>query len=123
MAEEIERPSKWWIGYSCYTISYLDGDAWYTARLPEDAQGATEHGRLEISVLLDPVNNEPLVKETLLHEVMHTVFAFTQTFQMSYDKQEDHEEAEEFCIRTLSPLLWHSLMDSRNKKVLAYVFG
>jgi hypothetical protein len=75
--------------------------------------GITTHGHLEIA--LQPDVADLILRETLLHEVLHAVLYNTGLSDRMSDKAEEH------LIRGLSPALFALLRD--NPDLVAYLVG
>jgi len=78
-----------------------------------DLYGITTHGHLEI--VLHPDVADTVLRETLLHEVLHAVLYVTGTSDRLSDKAEEH------LIRSLSPALFALLRD--NPDLVQYLTG
>lgn len=78
-----------------------------------DLFGITSHGDLEIA--LHPGCAEMIIRETLLHEVLHAVFYNTGLTERLSEKMEEQ------VIRALSPALFDLMR--RNPALLAYWTG
>jgi hypothetical protein len=81
--------------------------------VPDGLLGQTDPDALKIH--LNPAQPRDNERETLLHEIMHAVFALTgMSRKLSSAKEES-------IIRTLSPLLLEVLL--RNPKLRDYLFS
>jgi len=79
----------------------------------EELFGMTLHKSLEI--IIQPDAADTVIRETLLHEVLHAVLYNTGISDRMTEKTEEH------LIRALSPALFVLLRD--NKKFLGYIVG
>ena len=79
----------------------------------EELFGMTVHKSLEI--ILHPDAVDMVIRETLLHEVLHAVLYNTGISDRMTEKTEEH------LVRALSPALFVLLRD--NKKFLGYIVG
>ena len=75
--------------------------------------GITTHGTLEID--LQPEVADLVLRETLLHEVLHAVLYTTGIADRLSDKNEEH------LVRALSPALFSLLRD--NHDLVQYLIG
>lgn len=78
-----------------------------------DLYGITTHGHLEIA--LQPDVADMVLRETLLHEVLHAVLFNTGISDRMTDKAEEH------LVRALSPALFSLLRD--NPDLVRYLTG
>lgn len=78
-----------------------------------DLYGITTHGILEI--VLQPDVADTVLRETLLHEVLHAVLFNTGISDRMTDKAEEH------LVRALSPALFSLLRD--NPDLVQYLTG
>lgn len=78
-----------------------------------DLYGITTHGLLEI--VLQPAVADMVLRETLLHEVLHAVLFNTGLADRMTDKAEEH------LVRALSPALFSLLRD--NPDLVQYLTG
>jgi hypothetical protein len=78
-----------------------------------DLYGITTHGLLEI--VLQPDVADMVLRETLLHEVLHAVLFNTGLSDRMTDKAEEH------LVRALSPALFGLLRDNHN--LVQYLIG
>ena len=78
-----------------------------------DLYGITTHGILEI--VLQPEVADMVMRETLLHEVLHAVLYNTGISDRMTDKAEEH------LVRALSPALFSLLRD--NPDLVQYITG
>ena len=79
----------------------------------EELFGMTLHKSLEI--IVQPTAADMVIRETLLHEVLHAVLYNTGIADRMTEKTEEH------LIRALSPALFVLLRD--NKNFLGYIVG
>lgn len=78
-----------------------------------DLYGITTHGHLEIA--LQPDVADMVLRETLLHEVLHAVLFNTGISDRMTDKAEEH------LVRALSPALFSLLRE--NPELVRYLTG
>jgi hypothetical protein len=78
-----------------------------------DLYGITTHGILEI--VLQPAVADMVMRETLLHEVLHAILFNTGLSDRMTDKAEEH------LVRALSPALFALLRDNPN--LVQYLTG
>lgn len=102
------------VGPYTYTVTLSD------ARIKElekennaDLYGFTAHSFLEIAV--SPDMADLMVRETVLHEVLHAVL-YTTGISNRFS-----ENAEEHLVRALSPALFQMLRD--NPQLVTYLVG
>jgi len=114
----VERPTHVLISYVKWKIKWLDDKEWYRTRRHDGAQAQTEGERSLISMRADGIK-EVLLRETLLHELMHACFDSVQYGEYIPD---DKGEAEEYFIRHVNPGLYHTLTRPENAKVFRYLF-
>lgn len=101
----MSTPTRVKVGAYTYTVK-VDAD-----RIKElekesetDLYGITSHGILEIA--LHPTVAPMVMRETLLHEVLHAVLYNTGVADRMTDKNEEH------LVRALSPALFALLRDN-----------
>lgn len=96
------RPTSVRIGSFDWTIDYLEHSDWHTEG--RDEIGTTEADQLKILVRLSDEKRSyhiACVKETLLHELLHAIYAFTGlTFYATAKNEKDQEE---HTVRSLTP--------------------
>lgn len=117
----IKYPKRVKIGAKSYKVRW-DADSWVSRpdeRKEDSCWGVTDHKTLQIWINpeLHPANK----RETLLHEVLHCLFAATGG-DVSNDQMPKHDhssEAEEFIISRLEAPLFAVLAD--NPAVLAFI--
>lgn len=111
----VKRPTEVKVLTMTYKVTWLTEDEWYAHHLDQDSIGITERDCGTIWMRADPTSNEDSLRMTLLHEVLHTC---TQASRFERYLKEV-EDAEEFFIGQVSPVLLHVL--NENPNLLAYL--
>lgn len=118
---KIKYPTKIQIGAKRYKIHW-DAESWVhrpDERKEESCWGVTDHKRLGIWINpeLHPINK----RETLLHEILHCLFACTggDVATDALPKHEHASEAEEYIVSRLEAPLLAVLTD--NPAALAFI--
>lgn len=111
MSGNTRKPRKVYLSPFEYKINWLKA-----AIGNESYDGDTCTSMKEISINMKLP--EQALKETLLHEICHVLLEDVIEGVLKFDTKED---AEEFCIRMLSPRLFSFLR--KNHEVLEFLFG
>jgi hypothetical protein len=115
-----ERPKSIHVGAFVYRIEYLDEIAWQAANEDDSLGGVTRAAVGSIRVRLPHEVSEQIVREILLHEVLHAVWHSTMlTHVMSEYK--DSVDVEETVCQATSPMLLQVLID--NPDFVRYIRG
>jgi len=83
-----------------------------------DEMGLTERDHAHISITNDPRIPDEMLRETLLHELLHVVL--DNTLPLSAGLNNNAEDIEENLIRVVSPRLFH--LFNENPELLHYIF-
>lgn len=113
----IKRPTKVKVGPLTYDVRWLNEDEWYAQRYEEETIGLCERDKCLISIRADTTAAEDALRLTLLHEILHTT---TEEGRITpFIKEVD--DAEEFVVRLMAPVLLGILNDNPN--VVAYLLN
>lgn len=113
----VPRPLHAFIGNKTYQIQWVTEDEWQTAGKRGDKEGATFQGVCVIEVRLCPGYSEDHLRENLLHELLHGVWA--ETGLTNYYGDLDRVNLEESLVGMQSPSLLFILR--QNPEVVAYL--
>lgn len=117
--KQVERPTSVKVGYATYAIEWLDDDEWYVQRQDDDWGGVTIHEEMRILIRVAERRAEDSMRETLLHEITHAVWAVRALNQ--YPTPEDMNNLEEYIIHSQTGGLLGALSD--NPGVVAYLIN
>jgi len=114
-ARVARRPKQVVVGPWTYNIEFMSDKEWLDAGENPDWGGVSAHQETRIRLRMTPTVSEDTLRETLLHEVLHCVWAATQLNHFRPRKR-DYEEQ---IVAMMSPTLLRVLSD--NPAVLAYL--
>lgn len=92
----VPRPDTVIVGFQTYTIEYASVDEWDAQRRPEEAAGVTHADQASIVLLITPNLDENKLRERVLHEITHAVWAsnnMTHLVTMDGGLPDDVEES------------------------------
>jgi hypothetical protein len=113
----VPRPDHVFIGHLTVGIEWLSEDEWEIRRLGDDLRGISDHMKSFIGMRLMPATPEAMFQETLVHEILHLVWA-----TMGLNHTHLHfpaDEREEAIITTQSAGLMFVIQN--NPEVMAYL--
>jgi hypothetical protein len=119
MPKKIDRPNKLTIGALTYGIDW--GAHWHLR--PDDSRQANEWActlHEALTILIKPDLAPGQQRSTLLHEIMHTLFAISGSDLRNIARETgDDFDMEEYLTERLEPVLLRFLLD--NPKVLKFI--
>lgn len=113
-------PKRINIGGFKWTIKFVHDKKWQADnRLKDDEGGCTWPGSLQLWIRYDEEINPDVVREVIMHEVLHAIYFHTGTsVGVEHVKR---KQIEEYCVSAHSPVLFAALRD--NPRLLAYLMG
>lgn len=119
MATRAPRPESVFVGHVCYSIEWLPNDEWERSGENPNWAGVSKHMEMRIIIRLVVGAQEVHFQETLLHEILHAVWA-TTGLNHAHESFPD-EEREEALVSMQSPGLVFVL--KHNPQVLKYIIS
>ena len=101
----MSKPRKVKVGYYDYKIKYIETNS-------ADSHGQSSTDNKDIIVFNN--GNAQVVRETLLHELLHVIMEDVTTIVFPDLKEEDADRAEEAIIRLISPRLMLFLKENKH---------
>jgi hypothetical protein len=105
-----QRPFAVKVGHLDFTVEWLPEKEWKKRELDDEDGGSMSGYEALICMRLpDDKINEGVLKEVLLHEIMHACFFVSG---LSYEKVHRFEDVEEAFIMRCAPVLLQVLRDN-----------